>query len=94
MRNLGDPGRFLQFSWNGCGQIESEVVSIESVTARCKIDESVSFETGLNCQSYCNNRGDERHPPATASELVAFESGRYPAMAYHLRGNAYSVTST
>ena len=77
MRNLGDPGRFLQFSWNGCGQIESEVVSIESVTMRCKIDETVSFETGLNCLAIYvfNNRGDERHPPATASELVAFELG-------------------
>ena len=79
MRNLGDPGgAFCNFSWNGCGQIESEEVSIESVTARCKIDETVSFETGLNCLIAIyvfNNRGDERHPPATASELVAFELG-------------------
>jgi hypothetical protein len=28
------------------------VVSIESVTVRCKIDETVSFETGLNCLIY------------------------------------------
>jgi hypothetical protein len=55
------------------------VVSIESVTVRCKIDETVSFETGLNCLIAIyvfNNRGDERRPPATASELVAFELGR------------------
>ena len=62
---------------------------------RCKIDETVSFETGLNCLSYLylfNNRGDERHPPTTASELVAFELGRCLVQIshsqFHLRGNA------
>ena len=78
MRNLGIRGRFFgEISWNGCGQIESGVVSIESVTARCKIDETVSFETGSNVSAILRvqHRGDERHLPATASELVAFELG-------------------
>ena len=42
----------VKFLGTGAVKSKARVVSIESVTVRCKIDETVSFETGLNCLSY------------------------------------------